>query len=527
MNCKNCGNEIKSDYKYCKTCGAVITPNDQDYFNQVHNTNNTKKKNVFLISVFIILIVAGIFVLINMLTKRIFNAIQYEYDNYVNQTDEDIKENGSYHENSQSDGEWLSSVSEKINSENTSNTYENPAIENTESKESVRLLTFLLSFSDVKMTSDTTDWYDILYGQGYYGEGSVNDYFRESSSGIFSFVPVQESWGTANDGIIDITLNMKHPSFNFTRNEDDYYEEGFELFEKVLYESDNYVDYSIYDYNNDGYIEPEELTIVFVFSGYETYEEFNHDISTYSCSLIYDYYAEADGMNIDECIYVSEKDPYSSNEQIMGIGILCHELGHALDLPDLYDTDYSSEGLGFHSLMAGGFDNTEGYEPYGILPAPLTAWEREYLGFEEPVIISSDGTYNVYSRSDKEYNILKIDEGSKYYLIENVDFNGFGRGLKDYLKSPGIAIWLVDKSVVENSQRIKQNDVNDNDRKYGVTLMEAYDTNTLSKRNFDYNKVYDHYYYQDGDSIFITDGGVTIEILDNPQNIMKVKITYP
>ncbi len=39
----------------------------------------------------------------------------------------------------------------------------------------------------------------------------------------------------------------------------------------------------------------------------------------------------------------------------MTCGVFAHEMGHAaFGLPDLYDTDNSSEGLGNWSLMAGG-----------------------------------------------------------------------------------------------------------------------------------------------------------------------------
>ena len=39
----------------------------------------------------------------------------------------------------------------------------------------------------------------------------------------------------------------------------------------------------------------------------------------------------------------------------MTIGVFVHEMGHGFwNLPDLYDTDGSSEGIGSWSLMAGG-----------------------------------------------------------------------------------------------------------------------------------------------------------------------------
>jgi M6 family metalloprotease-like protein len=38
--------------------------------------------------------------------------------------------------------------------------------------------------------------------------------------------------------------------------------------------------------------------------------------------------------------------------RICRIGVLCHEMGHFLGLPDYYDTDYSTVGLSIYSLMA-------------------------------------------------------------------------------------------------------------------------------------------------------------------------------
>ena len=521
MYCKYCGKRIMESHKFCAYCGNKVVESTQYEINNEHtvaeqytnvDSNNNKRKGSKGVKVVcgIILLIVGAIVSFFVIAAvdGIIEAIKEEPLN--NNTD-------------------IQTYSESQNDNNGDDEGSDDIIDGNKSDiDTVPLLTFLLSFNDSKMSTDATDWNDFIYGNGYYDTGSVDDYYMECSKGKFTFVPAKESNGIENDGIIEATVNINHPCFNFTREEDDYYTEGFEFFENVLNATDEYIDFKEYDINKDGYIVPEELTIVFVFSGYEIYEEFDSDFTTYSCSLIYDEYFAIDDILIDECIYTAEKDPYNERDnQMVGIGVLCHELGHALDLPDLYDTDYSSQGLAFHCLMAAGVDNSYRYDPYGTSPAPLIAWEREFLGFEDPQVITNNGTYSVYARSTDDYNILKIEDGRGYYLIENVDYQGFGKGLDMYLKRPGIAIWYVNSSIASNQSRFDDNTVNTNEKKYGVTLIEANDTKDMLDKDFDYQGVYDHYHYLKGDNAFTSASGIIIEILDNPGDEMRVKITLP
>ncbi len=66
---------------------------------------------------------------------------------------------------------------------------------------------------------------------------------------------------------------------------------------------------------------------------------------------------------------------------LIEIGVFCHEFGHSLGLPDLYDYNGGGSGIGFWGLMGSGNWNT----PQS--PAHLSAWSREQLGWIEPVEI--------------------------------------------------------------------------------------------------------------------------------------------
>lgn len=70
---------------------------------------------------------------------------------------------------------------------------------------------------------------------------------------------------------------------------------------------------------------------------------------------------------------------YVKNAGDTSIGVFCHEFGHVLGLPDLYDTTYETAGVGEFSLMAGG--SWLGATGTGECPSPLLAWEKNLLGW--------------------------------------------------------------------------------------------------------------------------------------------------
>jgi len=110
-------------------------------------------------------------------------------------------------------------------------------------------------------------------------------------------------------------------------------------------------------------------------------------------------------------------------------GVLAHQFGHLLGLPTLFDNDSSngvSQGIGNWGLMGTGVWNASGY-----VPAQVSPWCRYYLGWEEPITVSSDATGLIVDHfldHDAGRNRLyKLPVSTmEYFLVENRQQNPDG-----------------------------------------------------------------------------------------------------
>lgn len=150
------------------------------------------------------------------------------------------------------------------------------------------------------------------------------------------------------------------------------------------------------------------------------------------------------------------------------MGVFAHEFGHDLGLPDLYDTDYSSSGIGQWGMMSGG-----SWLNGGDTPAQFCAWSKLFLGWLEPILpLAGEGEYNL-SRVEDNASIMKIPidglGGREYFLLENRQNVGYDT----YLPGHGLLIWHIDE---DGSQS--------NDAHRRVHLEEA-DNNNNPKQSSD------------------------------------------
>ncbi|MDY4040512.1 MAG: M6 family metalloprotease domain-containing protein [Collinsella sp.] len=320
------------------------------------------------------------------------------------------------------------------------------------------LLLIVVGFKDQPYNTEY-DWAKTFFTSKY----SIKTLYDISSNGKFSWTEAPETSAyqvggntsptdAVNDGILHVTLDRVYGDLDTTTTEGraNY----LETLKAALDEASKYTDFSSYDANGDGAIEPSELGLGIVFAGYEAATGYvpagqngtwSHKWS-FTSAQSEPYVIEQPGIgspvSIDTYVIQSETEAYPAYEYQSGIGALGHELGHFLGLPDLYDTrdgsgPYSAYYTGYLSLMDGGSWGTTKSGEYR--PTFFDPYSRIFLGYIEPTEITADGTYTVTSQmSDEGYSsyLIRVNE-DEYYVIENRQYESFDRGMEWFFMGKG------------------------------------------------------------------------------------------
>lgn len=132
------------------------------------------------------------------------------------------------------------------------------------------------------------------------------------------------------------------------------------------------------------------------------------------------------------------------------IGVFCHEFGHALGLPDLYDTGgvgggTRSVGPGNWSLMSTGVYGGDGLSPE--YPTHIGAWPMLFLGWGSTVRPTEDGALAL-GPIENGGRILDLwfqgEASQEHFLVENRQRQGFDRNLP---ASGLVVYWVNDFSI--------------------------------------------------------------------------------
>ena len=270
--------------------------------------------------------------------------------------------------------------------------------------------------------------------------GSFRDFYQEISYG--NLLPIAEvsDWFMASNG---------HDYYSYNNG----YQRVRELIRTAVDDLEAAgFDWSVFDNDNDGYVDA--LNVIHQGPGAEEGDYSNiwsHKSSLGNLAVSYD------GVIINSY----NISPEIQNGNLVAIGVLAHEFGHALGLPDLYDTDYSSSGSGKLALMASGSWGTSNNSPW--YPATMIGWCKEQLGWVDVVEINDDldavSIEQTYS-SNIVYRVNHSQVEEEYWLIENRQ----KIGSDTLMPTPGLTIWHINDNMAEGWA------VNNDEPYYGEVL---------------------------------------------------------
>jgi M6 family metalloprotease-like protein len=266
---------------------------------------------------------------------------------------------------------------------------------------------------------------------------SVRDYFDEVSYGAFTYVPGEvRGWYLSTSTKAQYTANP------------------YNVFAEAIQDVDPFFNFATYDTDSNGVVENEELTIFFIVSG---------DAGGAAHGRNYPNVATADGVSVE--------GEYSRTNEFRHMGSYCHELGHDLGLPDLYDVNGGSEGIGNYGLMGGG----------SWTFSHMTAWSKIQLGWITPTIVTANGYYDIddAETTADAYILMDPDRTNEYFVIENrFPSNSYyeTRPVGDPeapsgpLPDEGIVIYHVDETKMQDWITSGINNVNDDEAHKGVDV---------------------------------------------------------
>ncbi len=168
-----------------------------------------------------------------------------------------------------------------------------------------------------------------------------------------------------------------------------------------------------------------------------------------------------DGVVVD--FYSMEPERFQNPSALITVGVFAHEFGHVLGLPDLYDYDYSTYGLGMFCLMAAGsWGRQNETDLPGSSPSHPCVWAKYQLGWLSPTALERIGISKLEDQSivcaatnEIGYRLLENPGGAdwslnggigEYFMVENRFRTGFDKSLP----GDGLLILHVDENITNN-----------------------------------------------------------------------------
>jgi M6 family metalloprotease-like protein len=291
-----------------------------------------------------------------------------------------------------------------------------------------KAIVLLVNFKDTKFEDnhDNALFNRIANEEGFSEgnfKGSMADYFKAQSRGQFEldFDVV---------GPLTVSKDASYYGQNDSGDNDMY--PGEMVCEAVKLAKDQVADWTIYDWDNDGYVD--QVYVVYAGMG-EADGGAEDTIWPHAWGLTEaKYYGDgtgavtvSTGLKVDS--YACGPELNGQTGEIGGIGTMCHEFSHCLGYPDFYDIDYSGgQGMGSYDLMDSGSYNGDGYQPAGY-----TSYELWMAGWLEPIQLEGEDVSITEMKSlqngGESYIIYNKGNRNEYMMLENRQLEGWDASL--------------------------------------------------------------------------------------------------
>eukprot|EP00727_Mastigamoeba_balamuthi_P010645 m51a1_g6202 hypothetical protein (962) ;mRNA; r:122108-125318 len=291
---------------------------------------------------------------------------------------------------------------------------------------------------------------------------TVNAYYNLASNGKFQFTQARETSDDRDDGVIGpVTVNCawvnhskwgKYPDYSCVQR-------------SALLGAAEFLDLKSFDLDGDGRVAGDELHIVLVIAGGE--------LSTLSPAAVFrcphvwgfmqpSFDVAAQGVTFGQHVIIGES--WDNCTTPFNIGVVTHELGHTMSMPDIYDQDTGKRWVGPFCLMDGG-----NWNDHGRHPAMISPFLRSYLGWLTPTVVPTNSTAPISllpvgnhpdavlqfghnpNGVDWEWDSRSAHKGvGEYFLVENRQ----RVGLDSYAPAAGVIVWHINEGAAPKSTRM-------------------------------------------------------------------------
>jgi len=315
-------------------------------------------------------------------------------------------------------------------------------------------IVILVEFTDWPMSGGAVhtqnyQFDSVLFSEDYHNPtGSMTDFYLENSYG--NFIVTGDIFGP-------FTMPK---SYQYYENDNYGLTLGGLLATHAVWAvADSVPNWNKYDANGDGYCDG----LVIIHAGPGAEEAGDDNIWSHKSNI--NPMITHDGVKIS----AYTMNPEEFQGQTSPIGVFCHEFGHVLGLPDLYDISgtTNSNGVGDWAIMASG-----SYNGNARTPSHFTAWSKAEIGFLPYQEIDENVKNAEFPCSELNpvaYRLRNdLSRWDEFWVVENRQQVGFDVGLP----SSGLCIYHVDRHAPGPS--------NQNPAWYHVALEQADGKNDLA-----------------------------------------------